>query len=172
MSRNVWRIFFGLLFFVFLIFGITKIETLLHPNMVSKVENMLERSYFAKCTVSVDREDRVSLRISVQPIGKPSVSTEFYDYFINDLSTTEDETILFSHTINQHPNGTFYLTQTRIWADADMKLARRVAVEYCDHLKNPDGRVTYDGPRPVYQCAVPVKRATCFATERAGDRAD
>ncbi len=163
-NRNkAWRIFLWLLFFTFLVFGIPKMETLLHPNTVLKVEKMLNRSNFGECTVTVERKDMASILITVKPDEKFSITTEFYKYFMNDLSKTQDETVLFNHTINQHPNGTFYLTQTQIWADTDLKKARRIAVEYCDQISNPEGRVAYDGHLPIYQCAVPVDRATCFA---------
>lgn len=154
-----------LLFFACLIFGIPKMETLLRPNTVSKIETMLNHSGFQKCTVTVNREDVASILITVAPNRGSSINTELYKYFMSDLSQAQNETILFAHTINQHPNGSFYLTQTQIWADAELTRARRIEVEYCDLMKDPDGRVTYEGHVPVYECAVPIKRASCLAKD-------
>lgn len=165
---KIWRIVAWCLVLVWVIYGMPAILRIFRPDLITRIETMLHGTTFANCVVKVERDDEVSILVTVMVGEDTPITTEVSKYELNKLSHTNQQIVYITHTINQHPDESFYLTQTQIWADADLKKAKRIDVKYCDRLSGDSGSVTYDGPLPVFECAVPVAEATCVATVPAG----
>lgn len=168
-GNKAWRILAWCLVLAWIIFGIPEMDKIFRPDLVTKIEKMLVRTTFTNCAVKVNRDNEVSILISVRAGEAAPITTKLSKYELNELNRTDSQIEYIAHTINQHPDGSYYLTQTRIWAGADLKQARRIEVKYCDRLAGDARGVTYDGHVPVFACVVPVAEASCAATDRDGN---
>jgi hypothetical protein len=133
------------------------------PNLMTRIERMLRDAEFETCTVQVEHDNGLSILLTVTSSGGKPITTNIYRDVMIELRSENEERIFFAHSINHNPDKSFYLTQTQIWADADLKKVRRIEVEYCGLLQGHNGRVPYEGHRPVYQCALEVRRHACGA---------
>jgi len=151
-----------MVFFIVLIVMPTA-KKIIFPDTITRMEKMLRRSTFTNCSLSVFRKDEVSLLLKVTAKGENPFTTEVCKYFWNELSIDQGR-VFFTHTINRHPDDRWYLDQTEIWADADLKQVRKLDVKFCDRLEGDGANMHYKDHRPIFKCAVPLQEATCLAT--------
>ncbi len=166
LKRNPVRRFVELfLILAFVTFVVPTAKHALFPDRMTRLERMLRQTSFPGSTLNVERPDELLILVTVALNGKPPITTEIYRDVVRELEATGDSRTFLTHSINQHLDGSFYLTRTRIIADADLERVYRLEVKACDQLENKDGQVRYDGPEPIFECAVPIQEAVCLATE-------
>jgi len=134
------------------------------PDLMTRIERVLRDAEVETCTVQVERKSETLILLSVASGDRQPITTELYRDYLLELPQEEGAgRIFFAHSINHNPDKSFYLTQTQIWADADLKKVRRIEAEYCGLLEGHNGRVPYEGHRPVYQCADEIRKYVCGA---------
>ncbi len=153
-----------LLILTFVGYVVPDVKHAFFPNQMTRLEKMLRQSTMDGYHLAVDRQSESKIILTVFT-GARSITTEIYRDVIRELEPTGDSRIFFTHAINRNADGVFYLSRTRIEADADLKQVRRLEVSVCDRIKSQDGRVRYDGHEPIYECEVPVQEIICLATE-------
>ena len=162
-SSKFWSIINLLVALVVMLVVIPAIKQEFFPDLMARIERMLRDAEFETCKVQVERENGLSILLTVTSgEGKP-ITTNIYRDVMIELRPENEERIFFAHSINHNADKSFYLTQTQVWADADLKKVRRLEVEYCGLLQGHNGRVPYEGHRPVYQCADEIRKYACGA---------
>jgi hypothetical protein len=160
---KVWPILNVLVALVVMLVVIPAIKQAYFPDLMTRIERVLRDAEFETCMVQVERENGLSILLTVTSgEGKP-ITTNIYRDVMIELAQENEERIFFAHSINHNPDKSFYLTQTQIWADADLKKVRRIEAEYCGLLEGHNGRVPYEGHRPVYRCADEIRKYACGA---------
>jgi hypothetical protein len=153
------------LILIFVAYIVPTAKHTLFPDQITRLEKMLRRSSMDGYNLAVDRKSEPEIILTVFNGGR-SVTTEIYKYVIKELDPSGDSRIFFSYSVNQDSNEVFYLTQTRIEADADLKKVRRLEVSVCGRLANQHpGATRFDGYKPIYECEVPEQKAVCQAAE-------
>jgi hypothetical protein len=139
----------------------------LFPDQMTRLEKMLRRSTMDGCKLAVDRQHELKIVLTVYN-GARSITTEIYSDVIHELEPSGDTRTFFTYSVNRDSNEVFYLTRTRIEADADLKRVRRLEVGVCGRLVDQHAGVTrHEGYKPVYACEVPEREAVCLAADSA-----
>jgi len=159
-----WRLVIWCFVFAFVLIGVPEIKRALFPDLISRLDRALRNTTFDNCMVQVERERDSKILLAVSANSNSPVHTEIYNYILEELEQDNKERNFFVHTINLHEDQSYYLTQTQIWTNEDIGRVHRLEVKYCDRLVSQDGRAAYDGHLPVFECAVSVREATCFAS--------
>lgn len=137
----------------------------LFPDQMTRLEKMLRRSSMNGYHLAVDRKDELEIILTVYNGGQ-SISTEIYRDVIRELESSDDTRIFFSYSVNRDSNEMFYLTQTRIEADSDLKKLKRLDVGVCGKLADQHAGVTrFDGYKPIYECEVPEQEIQCISKQ-------
>ncbi|MBI5551845.1 MAG: hypothetical protein HY911_10085 [Desulfobacterales bacterium] len=160
---KLWRAVVWVLVFFVVLYVVPTAKNAIFPDLITRMEKMMQRSNFTNCSVDVFRQDEASLLLKVTSEAKSPIATEMCKYFWKELVHSDQERVFFNHAINRHPDGSWYLNQTQVWADVDLKRVRRLEVQYCDQMVGDDGQVSYKEHRPIFKCAVAVEEATCLA---------
>jgi len=149
----------------FAVYIVPAAKNTLFPDQMTRLENMLRRSAMDGYHLAVDRKDELEIILTVYNGGQ-SISTEIYRDVIRELEPSGDVRVFFSYSVNRDSNEVFYLTRTRIEADADLKSVKRLEVAVCGKLADQHAGVThFDGYEPVYECEVPIQQVVCLAAE-------
>jgi hypothetical protein len=161
---KVWPILNLLVALVVMLVVIPAIKQAYFPDLMTRIERMLRDAEFETCTVQVEHKRETLILLSVVSDDGQPITTELYRDYLLELPQEESAgRTFFAHSINHNPDKSFYLTQTQIWADADLKKVRRIEAEHCGLLEGHNGRVPYEGHRPVYRCADEIRRYACGA---------
>lgn len=160
---KVWPIINVLLALVIALVVIPAIKQEYFPDLMTQIERMLRHSELETCTVEVERKRETLILLAVSSEGRQPITTEIYRDALLEWPQKDGGRVFFAYSINYNPDKSSYLTQTQVWADADLKKVRRLEVEYCGLLQGHNGRVPYEGHRPVYQCTHEVRRYACDA---------
>lgn len=161
---KLWVVVKWVLVFVFILFALPALKQLLFPDLMTRMEKMLRRSGLAQCVVDVARESESLILLNVKASGESPIAVELYREELKELPEENEYRVFVAHSINHNPDQSYYLTETRIWADVDLKRVLRLEAAYCGRLRAEDGRVAFDGDlRPVYECVDPVQRYVCDA---------
>jgi len=132
----------------------------LFPNQMTRIERMLRRSTMVGYRLAVDRQGDTRLILTAYDGGK-SITTEIFRDALEDLEASNNRRVLMAHSVNRNAEGLFYLTWTRMTVDADLKKLQRLELKVCGHMKDPNGRVPFDGRVPIIECAEHVDEITC-----------
>lgn len=134
---------------------------------MTRLEKMLRRSALDGYDLAVDHQDEFKIILTAYDGGR-SITTEIYRDEIRELEPSGGNRIFFTYSLNRDSKENFYLTRTKIEADADLKQVRRLEVTVCGRLKDQHAGVTrFDGYEPVYECDVPLQQAVCLAAKPA-----
>lgn len=164
-KNPVFRFCVVLLMLIGLSFIVPAVKHTIFPSMMTRVERVLLNASFKNCSVHVERERRTKILLAVKYNGTPSITTEIYRMTFQELDCSSPGRCFFAHSINKNPDESFYLTETRMRTDPDLKTLERLEVKYCARLINKEGRVRFKGHEPVIQCAVPIRKITCKRSE-------
>ena len=74
--KKPWRILAWCLVLIWVIFCIPALEKALRPGLVRKIARMVDRTTFADCEVKVDRDDDVSLLVTIRSGKAAPIRTE------------------------------------------------------------------------------------------------
>jgi hypothetical protein len=144
-------------------------KNFLFPEKINRIEASIRDTIFTNCSVGVTWKSEASLIISIDRESKPKVQGQVSRFVLKEINHTDQERVFFAHAINQYPDGRWYLNQTEIWTDVDLKQVRRLEVKACDQLQGDGGVVIFEDHRPIFKCAVAVQEATCLAMPRPKD---
>ena len=165
----LWRCLELPLILVFVVYIVPAAKHALFPDQMTRLEEMLRNSTMDGYHLAVDRKSRAEILLTVFDGGR-SITTEIDKYAIHELEPTADNRIFFAYTVNRDSNEVFYLTRTKIEADADLKQVRRLEVGVCSRLADQHAGVTrHDGYEPIYQCQVPEQIVVCQAKKPDAD---
>jgi hypothetical protein len=167
-KKKPWLRFIELpLILVFVAYIVPAAKHALFPDQMTRVEKMLRRSTMAGCHLAVDRQSKTKIILTVFN-GSRSITSEIYKTGLHELEPSGDTRTFFTYSVNRDSNEVFYLTRTRIEADADLKRVRRLEVGVCGRLVDQHAGVTrHEGYKPVYACEVPEREAVCLAADSA-----
>ncbi len=155
--------------FFIVLYVVPTAKRFLFPEQIKQIEASIRDTIYTNCSVGVTWKSEASLLISIDRESKPKVQGQVSKFVLKEISHTDQERVFFAHAINQYPDGRWYLNQTGIWTDADLKQVRRLEVKACDQLKGDGGAVIYEGHRPIFKCAVAVQEAICLAMPEPKD---
>jgi hypothetical protein len=135
------------------------------PDQMTRLAKMLRRTTMNGYDLAVDHRDEFQIILTTYDGGR-SIATEIYRDEIRELEPSGGNRVFFTYSLNRDSKEIFYLTRTKIEADADLKQVRRLEVTVCGRLKDQHAGVTrFDGYEPVYECDVPLQQAVCQAAE-------
>lgn len=165
LTARLWRLIELPLILIFVAYIVPSVKHTLFPDQMTRLEKMLRRSAMDGYNLSVDRKSETKIILTVFNGGR-SIATEIYQDSIHELAPTGKNRNFLTYSLNRDSNGIFYLTRTKIEADADSKKVRRLDVSVCGRLADQHAGVTrFDGYEPVYECEVPVQQVQCQAAE-------
>jgi hypothetical protein len=167
-KKKLWLRFIELpLILVFVAYVVPAAKHALFPDQMTRIEKMLRCTTMEGCHLAVDRRSETKIILTVYN-GAQSITSEIYKNALHELEPSGGTRTFFTYSVNRDSNEVFYLTRTRIEADADLKRVRRLEVGVCGRLVDQHVGVTrHEGYKPVYACEVPEREAVCLAADSA-----
>ena len=163
-TKAIWRYLTRFMIVLFLMYFLPIAKHNLFPGQIVRLEKMLRGTTMVRYNLAIDRKKETKMILTVYDGGR-SITTEIYRDALLELTPAGNSRIFSAHSINRDAEGEYYLTWTRIEADAHLSRVRRLEVKVCDRLVGKDGQVRFNGPEPIIECAVPIQEAVCLAAE-------